>query len=101
MPQTGGTIATPRRRQFVGLANCIAGLCAFVVSCQALHCVAGLPRIAQVTPKLEYFAGHKDEFDTLFVGSSRIYHQVMPEVFDEVLRANGREARSFNFGIDG
>jgi hypothetical protein len=54
-----------------------------------------------VAEKLEFFAKHKDEFDTLFLGSSRFYYAVAPESFDNITRENGVPTRSFNFGIDG
>ncbi len=54
-----------------------------------------------VAEKSKFFAKHKDEFDTLFLGSSRFYHAVSPEIFDKVTRENGLPTRTFNFGIDG
>ncbi|MEY2488496.1 MAG: hypothetical protein QOC70_438 [Verrucomicrobiota bacterium] len=54
-----------------------------------------------VVEKLEFFAKHKDEFDTLFLGSSRFYYAVSPEAFDRITRENGVPTRAFNFGIDG
>jgi hypothetical protein len=54
-----------------------------------------------VAEKLEFFAKHKDEFDTLFLGSSRFYYAISPEGFDRITRENGVPTRTFNFGIDG
>jgi hypothetical protein len=54
-----------------------------------------------VAEKLEFFAKHKDEFDTLFLGSSRFYYAISPETFDRITRENGVPTRTFNFGIDG
>ena len=54
-----------------------------------------------VAEKLEFFAKNKDEFDTIFLGSSRFYYAVSPEAFDNITRENGVPTRSFNFGIDG
>jgi len=53
-----------------------------------------------VAAKLDYFAQHKDEFDTLLVGTSSIYYSVSPEIFDRVTGENGLPTRTFNFGID-
>lgn len=53
-----------------------------------------------VAAKLEFFARHKDEFDTLLVGTSSIYYSVSPEIFDQTTRENGLPTRTFNFGID-
>ena len=56
---------------------------------------------AGVVAKLNFFSGHKDEFDTLFIGTSRFYYAVSPEIFDQTTRQGGRPTRTFNFGIDG
>ena len=53
-----------------------------------------------VAAKLKFFAQHKDEFDTLFVGTSSIHYAVSPEIFDRTTRESGLATRSFNFGID-
>jgi hypothetical protein len=54
-----------------------------------------------VVEKVRFFAQHKDEFDTLFLGSSRFYYAISPEAFDNITRENGVPTRTFNFGIDG
>ena len=59
---------------------------------------SGVPGVQE---KFAWFAAHRDEYDTLFIGSSRIYHGINPAVFDELTTAAGVSTRSFNFGIDG
>ncbi len=64
--------------------------------------VALLPRalpqtpIPQLTERLAWFAAHKEDYDTVFIGSSQFYHGIDPRQFD---RDAGRGTRSFNFGI--
>ena len=53
-----------------------------------------------VAAKLKYFAEHKDEFDTVIVGTSQLYYSVSPKIFDATTRENGMPTRTFNFGID-
>ncbi|HEX8311651.1 MAG TPA: hypothetical protein VF614_10060 [Chthoniobacteraceae bacterium] len=60
-----------------------------------------VPDVPSLTPKLQYLSEHRDNFDTLFIGSSRIYHQVLPSVFDEKMQALGVATKSFNLGIAG
>ena len=84
-----------------GLINFAIGVAAFAFTCIGLHAVLPSPNIDEVSDKLRFFAQHKDEFDTLFLGSSRTYHEVSPPIFDQVMRDNGTPTRSFNFGIDG
>ena len=67
-----------------------------------LHAILPFPAIDDgVSQKLRFFAAHKDEFDTLFIGSSRVYFQISPAIFDGVMRESGSPTRSFNFGIGG
>lgn len=77
------------------------GVAAFIATCAAFNRLLPEPAIENVTPKLEFFAQHKDEFDTLFIGTSRIHHQVSPAVFDATTAQAGRPTHSFNFGVDG
>lgn len=81
---------------------CVAiALVALVATSWLLHLL--LPPLIPkgVAAKLQFFAQHKDEFDTLFVGTSRFYYSVSPEIFDRTTRDNGVSTRTFNFGIDG
>jgi hypothetical protein len=51
--------------------------------------------------KWDYWLEHKDEYDTVFIGTSRIYRGLKPAVFDEVTAAGGLPTKTFNFGVDG
>jgi len=92
-----------RRRTFIGgVTNSVIGVTAFLITCIGLRAVLPFPKIdGGVSQKFRFFAAHKDEFDTLFIGSSRIYFQISPAVFDHVTRESGLPTRSFNFGIGG
>jgi len=85
-------------KRFICVASAFGAL---LVSAFVYHALlpASLPE--GVAEKLRFFAKHKDEFDTLFLGSSRFYYGVSPESFDAITRANGVPTRTFNFGIDG
>ena len=39
--------------------------------------------------KFAWFAAHADEYDTLFIGTSRVYRGIKPSVFDELTAAAG------------
>ncbi|MEM9089728.1 MAG: hypothetical protein AAGC93_13395 [Cyanobacteria bacterium P01_F01_bin.53] len=85
--------------------NLIIYLLTFCLSVAFLR--QAIPKVSQTTPyipriseKLAYFEQHKDEFEAVFIGSSRIYRQVSPEVFSrEVETRLGQGIKSFNFGI--
>ena len=81
---------------------CVALAFGVLLATSSLYHALLPPSIPEgVVEKLQFFAQHKDEFDTLFLGSSRFYYAVSPEIFDNVTRENGVSTRTFNFGIDG
>jgi len=81
-------------------ALCACTGAAFILMGALLHKALPL-RVPEVSQKVDYLKAHRQDFDTVFIGSSRIYHGVAPKVFDAVMAANGRPTRSFNLGIDG
>jgi hypothetical protein len=78
----------------------IAGL-AFVLVCAGLNAVLPFPEIEVVSPDLRFFKEHRDEFNTVFIGSSHIHHQISPAIFDRIMREAEHPTRTFNFGING
>jgi len=93
---------TGRRAVIRGLTNSAIGVTAFLLTCFGLRAVLPFPEIdGGVSQKFRFFSAHKDEFDTLFIGSSRIYFQISPAIFDRVTRKSGLPTHSFNFGIGG
>jgi hypothetical protein len=89
-------------KQFSYRLVCVAfGFCLLLATSAVYHALLP-PSIPEgVVEKLRFFEKHKDEFDTLFLGSSRFYYAVSPEIFDSVTRENGVPTRTFNFGVDG
>jgi hypothetical protein len=83
------------------LFNVAVALAALVGTSATLHRVLPQTPVENVSPKLRFFAEHKDEFDTLFIGTSRIQHHVSPQLFDHTTAAAGHATHSFNFGVDG
>ena len=93
---------TGRESVIRALTNTGIGAAAFLITCVGLRVVLPFPEIdGGVSQKFRFFAAHKDEFDTLFIGSSRVYFQISPAIFDRVTRESGMPTRSFNFGIGG
>lgn len=80
--------------------NILAGAAAFVATSAGLHRALPFPEVEQITPKLRFLEKHGRDYDAIFVGSSRIYREISPAVFDEEVARSGRRCRSFNFGID-
>ena len=58
----------------------------------AVERIAPFPEVPSITEKWRHFAGQRDCFDVVFVGSSRFHHHIIPSQFDEAVGA----VRSFN-----
>jgi hypothetical protein len=89
-------------KQLANYFGCAAvGLAAFLATSGLVHSFLP-PMIPKgIAAKLKYFTEHKDEFDTVIVGTSRLYYSASPEIFDATTRENGVPTHTFNFGIDG
>jgi hypothetical protein len=74
---------------------------AAVLTAQLLEIFLPFPQVPQVGARLRYFAERKDNFDTVFIGSSRIRHQIIPELFDQETALRGLPTHSFNLGYSG
>jgi hypothetical protein len=93
---------TERKTLIRGVTNSAIGVTAFLITCIGLRAVLPFPEIdGGVSQKFRFFAAHKDDFDTLFIGSSRVYFQISPAIFDRVTSESGLPTHSFNFGIGG
>ncbi|MGL4499258.1 MAG: hypothetical protein ACRCU2_09395 [Planktothrix sp.] len=55
--------------------------------------------IPVISSKLKHFAEYKDEYSVIFIGSSRTYRHIMPDLFDSVVAREGYQIKSFNLGI--
>ncbi len=92
---------TARRGAVTFFRNSAAFLAACALACLALGARLPFPEIATIEQKYHYFAERRNDYDTLFLGSSRFFHQVIPKQFDEtVAAATGQKLRSFNISCD-
>jgi hypothetical protein len=76
-----------------------AALGGFAATGRILTALLPFPEVPVVSEKLAHLAAQGDQYDTLFLGSSRIYFQVVPSIFDELTAAAGRPTQSFNAGV--
>ena len=51
--------------------------------------------------KLRWFAEHREDYDVVFLGSSRTARGIDPQAFEARLAAGGRDWRAFNLGMAG
>jgi hypothetical protein len=85
-----------KRLLYVALA-----LATFIATSAAIHSLLPPTVPKGIAAKLKFFTEHKDEFDTVIVGTSRLYYSASPQIFDATTRENGLPTHTFNFGIDG
>ena len=90
---------TIRNLLFRALRNSLFFLLSFGGGCVFLRWVAPFPEIPQVREKLAQYAA--EPRDAVFLGSSKIFRGIVPEVFDQAMQRHGLPVRSFNFGVDG
>ncbi len=74
---------------------------AFCGGCWSIREALPFPEVLAVKQKLEQFAAHHDDYDALFLGSSRIYYQIIPALFDRLAAQQGLPTRSFNAAVAG
>ena len=74
-------------------------LAAFVATSAVIHSLLPPMTPKGVAAKLKYFCEHKDEFDTVIVGTSQLYYAVSPKIFDATTRENGMPTRTFNWAM--
>ncbi len=60
-----------------------------------------IPTVPKVEQKLRWLKEHGDDYDVLFIGSSRTHGGIRPEAFDRLAASAGYPCRSFNLGING
>lgn len=97
----GPDSAAPRRLVprwlTVGASYLIAGALAAAV----LGSFVPFPNVPDITQRYRLFEEKKDSIDTLFIGSSRFRHQVIPPQFDEATAAAEVPTHSLNLGFSG
>lgn len=64
-----------------------------------LHAMVPL-KVPEVTPKLDYIRAHRDSFDVVFIGSSRVYHGISPRFFDAAMDTANLPVHSFNLAVN-
>lgn len=93
------TTARPSAAHHVLIA--VLFLVAMAGTCGLLHSRLPFPSVPDIAPRFRYFAEHKDEFDTIFIGSSRVRHGIIPETFDAEMAMHSLHTHSFNLGYSG
>ncbi len=94
-------IAGRRAAALRGAGLVALALVSFETVAAGLRALTPLPEEFGLRAKFDWFAEHKDEFDVLFLGSSRVFRGIDPRIVDAELAAEGVPLRTFNFGVGG
>jgi hypothetical protein len=81
------------------LVNLACFLGALGAACAFFAAILPFPDVPGIRQKLDWLAAQGDDFDVVFLGSSRVEQQIIPSVFDETAAALGHPVRSFNAGM--
>ena len=78
----------------------VAAIAGFLIaSSLAAHLLPTPDLPHTVREKVAHLSEHGDEYDAIFLGSSRIQNHLIPNLFDRQMAAGGVSMKSFNFGI--
>ncbi len=58
------------------------------------------PRLPVLSEKHAYFHAHADQYEAVFIGSSRVFRGFAPLIFDAALQEHGHSLRTFNFAME-
>ena len=87
--------------RFAASLNACAFVAGFVLIAAVLSHVVPSVRPQQISAKLDWLETHGEEYDTFFIGSSRVHRQIIPDLFDAEMAALGVKTNSFNLSGDG
>ncbi len=88
-------------RQLVnGLFNGACFTAALVASAFLIGQLLPFPKVPAIAQKYQYLAENREQIDTLFTGSSRVFHQIDPQQFDAEAATLGTPTRSANLAYD-
>ena len=83
------------------MRNVVIFLLAVAATSAVLTTFAPFPNLGNLWRKYHHLREHGDRYSVIYLGSSRVFHEFIPEQFDQELAKRGYKARSFNFGQDG
>lgn len=83
------------------VANALSFALASGLTIAALGTIRPLPDRPFLRAKFEHWTAHHEDYDTIFLGSSRVLRAFDPKTYDTTMERLGTPTRSFNFGIPG
>src|SRR5687767_13062240 len=101
IPGRSGSLAAARSSAGAIVLQALLALAAFVAGAALLRTRVPLADEVNLGTKLAYFEANAEEYDALYLGSSRVQRGLDTVQVDAELRAAGFPMRSFNFGVRG
>lgn len=102
MRPSGAGANRPRLSVLRASLNTLVFLAALGFGCALVYRLQpDRPDVPVVSAKLAWLTAHPATYDTLFLGSSRMFDAAWPRVFDEKMTAAGHPTRSFNLAAAG
>jgi hypothetical protein len=86
---------------FVALRNAAVFLLGLAATCAAITAILPFPNVGNLWRKYQHLTQHKSDYSLIYIGSSRVFHEFIPQQFDAELAGRGHRVRAFNFGQDG
>ena len=87
--------------RFSSALNASAFVAGFVLIASVLSRAVPAVHPPQIGVKLDWLEAHGAQYDTFFIGSSRVHRQIIPDLFDTEMAALGVKTNSFNLSGDG
>lgn len=88
-------------RLFIATRNIAAFLAGVTLAATALSAWVPFPKISSLWRKYHHLQENGDKYSLIYIGSSRVFHEFIPEQFDAALEARKHAVNSMNFGQDG
>ncbi len=83
------------------LRDAVLCVAALAIASTLIGWGAPAPYVECIDDKLDLLARRGASINSVFIGSSRVHHNYVPQVFDDEMARRGVEARSLNFGAPG
>lgn len=90
-----------RHRLLRPLTYGLLGLASFFLVSSWIRSGVAWTEALDVRAKIRAFSETKDEYDAIYIGSSRVFRGVRPDVIDPIISRREKEFRSYNLGVPG
>jgi len=87
-------------RPLITIGSIAAFVAGMVLASSLISAFSSFPKVGSLWRKYEHLQKSGKEYSLIYIGSSRVYHEFIPQEFDAALGARGHHVKSLNFGQD-